>query len=210
MSTTTSEPRRLPKSETTIATILAEAASLFLATNYSDVTMNDIARAGNLTKGALYHHFASKEELYLAMMHSHLGRLRRVFAEAMADRVGCRERLRSLTRAFLTLPAERRDIMKLVRRDINVFKEPARSDLIHAYQQCLPEQVEAVLREGMNAGELRPADPRLLSWQFVAAVEVGLNSYADRVFVGLEQKLDFVTALFFDGAGLGSTEGEKS
>lgn len=204
---TVSEPRKLPKSETTIATILEQAASLFLATNYSDVTMNDIARAGNLTKGALYHHFASKEELYLAMMHAHLDRLRNVFARAMADRTGCRDRLRSLTRAFLALPPEHRDVMKLVRRDINIFKEPARSDLVHAYQQCLPEQVEAVLREGMSEGEIRPADPRLLAWQFVAAVEVILNSYADHVFDTVDLKLEFVTALFFDGAGEQGSKG---
>jgi AcrR family transcriptional regulator len=207
MSTTATEPRRLPKSETTIATILEQAASLFLATNYSDVTMNDIARAGKLTKGALYHHFVSKEELYLAMMHAHLGRLRELFAGAMADQAGCRDRLRSLTCTFLTLPPERRDIMKLVRRDINVFTEPARSDLIRAYQRCLPEQVEAVLREGIAQGEIRPADPRLLSWQFVAAVEVTLADYSDRVFHTLDQKLEFVTALFFDGAGRPGSKG---
>jgi AcrR family transcriptional regulator len=207
MLTTVTEPRRLPKSEATIATILEQAAALFLVTNYSEVTMNDIARAGNLTKGALYHHFASKEELYLAMMHTHLSRLRSVFAAAMADRVGCRERLRRLTRAFLELPADRRDIMKLVRRDINMFTEPARTDLIHAYQRCLPEQVEAVIREGMAAGELRSADARLLSWQFVAAVEVLLHAYADRVFTDTQEKLEFVTALFFDGAGRPGTEG---
>lgn len=196
---TTTEPRRLPKSETTIASILDAAAPLFLSQNYSDVTMNDIARACNLTKGALYHHFGSKEELYLAMMHSQMAELRDTFRNATVGHKDAHGRLRSLTRAFLTMPREKRDIMKLVRRDINVFAEPARTELIHAYQGCLPEQVEAVIRAGIAQGELRDADPRLLSWQFVAAVEVTLSAYSDSIFARLDDRLDFVMALFFDG-----------
>lgn len=197
---TETEPRRLPKSETTIATILAQAAPLFLSQNYSDVTMNDIARACKLTKGALYHHFASKEDLYLAMMHSHLAEIHETFQQSVSRHSDSFGRLRSLTRAFLTLPRQKRDIMKLVRRDINVFAEPARTELIRAYQECLPEQVETVIREGIAAGELRTFDPRLLSWQFVAAVEVTLSHYSDRIFEVIDDKLDFVMALFFDGA----------
>ena len=204
------EPRRLPKSETTKAAILESAAPLFLSLNYSDVTMNDIARACKLTKGALYHHFAGKEDLYLAMMHSHMAAIRDTFQHAIAEHADSRGRLRSLTRAFLTLPRQKREIMKLVRRDINVFGEPARTELIHAYQSCLPEQVETVIQEGIASGELRAADPRLLSWQFVAAVEVTLSRYSDRIFAATDDKLDFVMALFFDGASNPETGKGKS
>ncbi len=51
----------LTKSETTIANILTAAASLFTARNYADVTMDQIAVACSVTKGALYHHFKSHE-----------------------------------------------------------------------------------------------------------------------------------------------------
>jgi AcrR family transcriptional regulator len=63
------------KSTTTIANILEEAKKLFVSKNYADVTMLDIAEAAQMTKGALYYHFASKESLYVAMMLAYLNHL---------------------------------------------------------------------------------------------------------------------------------------
>jgi len=189
----------IARSEATIANILTAAASLFLSRNYADVTMGQIADAAHVTKGALYHHFASKEELYLEMMHTSLAEKRRLFTEAIDSPGRCRDRLRRLTKAFFDLPPHRRELIKLVRRDSNIFAEPARTELIRAYQACLPEPTERVIRDGIRTGEIASADPRLLSWHFVAMVEVVLGRYADSLFDDTEEKLDHVLDLFFRG-----------
>lgn len=44
--------------------ILYESFKLFLAYGYHSVTMNDLVKASGLSKGAFYHYFASKEELF--------------------------------------------------------------------------------------------------------------------------------------------------
>lgn len=191
----------MTKSETTIANILAAAASLFTARNYADVTMDQISLACNVTKGALYHHFASKEELYLELMHSDLEYKRALFQAAIDKGSDCRDRLSRVTEVFFDLPEVSRGVMRLVRRDINIFGEPARTSLVKAYQASLPELIEGVIRDGIRDGELAPADPRLLSWQFVALVEVMLSDYADRSFSDADAKLDYVMELFFSGAG---------
>ncbi|MFQ5744436.1 MAG: TetR/AcrR family transcriptional regulator [Acidobacteriota bacterium] len=189
------------RSEATIAKILAAAHSLFVAKNYAEVTTAQIARVAELTKGAIYHHFASKEELYLALLHTDLGRKRELFRRAVDSAGSCRERLGLLTEAFLDLPRDSRQIILLVRRDINVFRDPARAELVRAYQEALPEQVEAILRDGIRDGELAPTDPRLLSWYYVALVEVTLSAYADTLFADNQEKLNHVLDLFFGGSG---------
>jgi AcrR family transcriptional regulator len=191
----------LAKSETTISNILTAAASLFTARNYADVTMDQIAESSGVTKGALYHHFSSKEELYLELMHSDLGAKKAMFEGAIAAGGSCRNRLRRLTAVFFGLPAVSREAIKLVRRDINIFGEPARSELVKAYQSALPELIERVVRDGIRDGEAAPADPRLLSWHFVSLVEITLSRYADDLFDDADEKLDHVMGLFFEGAG---------
>ena len=47
---------------------------------------------------------------------------------------------------------------------------------------------------------MAPADTRILSWSFVALVEVVIGDYADRVFGSTEARLDHVLDLFFEGA----------
>ena len=46
------------------ARILAAATELFGAKGFSDVSMQDVARAAGVTKAALYYHFADKSDLY--------------------------------------------------------------------------------------------------------------------------------------------------
>jgi len=189
------------RSATTITSLLSSAEALFLKKNYADVTMEDIAEAAGVTKGAAYHHFANKESLYLAMMHSALEEKQALFQAAVASPGTCRERLRRLTQIFLELPREARDIMKLVPRDINIFKDPVRNQLVRAYQSALPEQIEIIIQDGIRDGELESADARLLSWMYVAIVEVILTPYAERIFDDQDEMLDFVIRLFFKAVG---------
>ena len=190
----------MTRSEETVERILATARRLFLDHNYADVSVDRIARETEVTKGGIYHHFASKEELYLAMLRADFEHLAALFEEATAPPGSCREKLARLTRAFLSLSPIERRVMRLVRRDINTFDDPARAELIRGYQRALPERIEELLHEGFERGELRRSDPRLLSWCFVALVEVALTPYADTVFEDLEHKLEFVLDQFFHGA----------
>jgi AcrR family transcriptional regulator len=193
-------PSSYTKSDTTIANILAAAESLFLKNNYADVTVTEIAEAADVTKGALYHHFQSKEDVYLTMLYKDLEEKRRLLYQATEMDGDCRARLYRLTEAFLNLPKNKRDLIKLVRRDINIFKDPTRNRLIRAYQAALPELIEEIITDGIENGELQPADPRVLSWLFVGMVEVTLAPYARKVFGGNERILNYVLDLFFHGA----------
>lgn len=187
------------RTETTIARILSAAESLFLERAYADVTMDDIAQRADVTKGALYHHFKGKEELYMAMMAADLEHKKELFTRAVDAVNGCRERLRALTSAYFALAEEKRDLIQLVRRDANVFREPARSRLVKAYQEALPRPVEQVVADGLREGELRRGDARLLAWHFVALVEVTLTEYGRRLFKSDQARLDHVLDLFFQG-----------
>ncbi len=185
----------------TVARIVGAARRLFVAKSYAEVTTEMIARAADVTKGGLYHHFASKEALYVSMMLEHLGESRSLFEEAAAMEGSARVRLGRLTRDFLDLPAQERELMRLVRRDINIFSGDDRDRLVSAYQEALPQRVEEIVTDGIRDGEIDPADPRLLSWSFVALVEVVIGEYAHAVLgESTSARLDHVLDLFFGGA----------
>ncbi len=184
----------------TVTRILAGARSLFLKRNYAEVTMDQIATAADVTKGALYHHFHGKEELYLAMMHADLDATRKLHRQGVETAGSCRERLRVLTEAFLRAPSEQQGVIRLVRRDINIFGGTPRQELVRAYQAALPELVTQIVAEGMAAGELAEGDARLLAWQYVALVEVVLSDHAGQVLGDVTAKSDHVLNLFLAGA----------
>ena len=48
--------------------IIRVAFALFLENGYKEVTIKNIMKATGLSKGAIYHHFTSKEEIYTAAL----------------------------------------------------------------------------------------------------------------------------------------------
>lgn len=188
------------KSSKTVSRILEAANSLFIAKNYGSVPIADIAASAQVSTGALYHHFASKEDIYLQMMLRYLEQIRTIMVTAIDDSTGtCRERLRQSNLAFLSLPDELLGVLRLVRRDINIFSDPMRRDLIRAYQTAIPEPLEAILRDGIASGELKSVNPRVLSWEVVAMVEVAIARYSRCAIGGPEETSEFVLELLMDG-----------
>lgn len=188
------------RAEATAGRIVSTARKLFVAKSYAEVTTGLIARAAGVTKGGLYHHFPSKESLYFSMMLDDLEQKRVLFEAAVEMEGDCRARLARLTRDFLELPVENRELIRLVRRDINTFKGEERDRLVRSYQRALPDQVESIVRDGIEDGELQAADPRLLAWSFVALVEIVIGEYAHRALGDTGARLNRVLELFFDGA----------
>jgi AcrR family transcriptional regulator len=58
---------QVERSQATRARLLEVASELFAAQGYAGVGTEEIVRAAGLTRGALYHHFADKRELFEAV-----------------------------------------------------------------------------------------------------------------------------------------------
>lgn len=192
--------RAYAKSKETTQTILDVARNLFIEKHFADVTINEIVLQAKLSKGALYHHFSSKEDVYIMMMLHFLAEIQTSSEQVTQTISGpCRERLYSSVLNFLQLPEELLGVLRLVRRDINIFDPSARSKIIQAYQAAIPSPVEAIIRDGIAAGEVKAIDSRLLSRQLVALVEVVLHPYSRELLGGSEAIATYITDLFFDG-----------
>jgi AcrR family transcriptional regulator len=60
--------RREMYSEATRAALLAQATRLFAAHGYTATSLEDVASASRVSRGAVYHHFASKQALFEAVL----------------------------------------------------------------------------------------------------------------------------------------------
>jgi AcrR family transcriptional regulator len=60
-------PTQKERSDATRARLLAAARQLFAKRGYAATSLGDVVRRARVTKGAFYHHFASKEAIFLAV-----------------------------------------------------------------------------------------------------------------------------------------------
>jgi AcrR family transcriptional regulator len=91
--------RREKQKAETFVDIMRSAEELFLRQGYEKTSMQDIAANSGLTKGALYHHFASKEALLERMCADHydvLFRAAQSIVESQGPEDSCFHRLRRI------------------------------------------------------------------------------------------------------------------
>jgi AcrR family transcriptional regulator len=65
--------------------IVAAATRLFGTRGYSDVSMQDVARAAHVTKAALYYHFADKQDLYTTVSMQRIADISMAMEAAVAE-----------------------------------------------------------------------------------------------------------------------------
>ena len=127
--------------------ILRTAARLFQQRGYDATSMNDVAAALRLSKGGLYHHFQSKDEILFHMM-SHAMDITEERVINVVRRVeGAQERLRTLIRLHIevVLSEEDREITVMLhenhplplalRRKINGRKK----DYVHFVENLIAD-----------------------------------------------------------------------
>ena len=68
---------RQPRAVETREKILGEAARLFALKGYHDTKLEEVLKAAQVTTGAFFHHFSSKEDLGFAVIDRHMEKRRR-------------------------------------------------------------------------------------------------------------------------------------
>lgn len=143
----------LHHADSTRGRIQIEAARLFVASGYHGVSMREVAQAVGVTKPALYHHFADKEALFLALLEGALTLLARIIEHARAHE-GIRAQLEALLRALLETAPEQRVGLQLASELRHVSPE-RRAAFENEYRRVWMGGLSQLMTEAAERGELR-------------------------------------------------------
>jgi AcrR family transcriptional regulator len=98
--------RQVERREATQGAILAAAQRLFGEAGFAGVSVDDIAAAAGVAKGAVYHHFPSKEALFEAVFERTAAELQQRVHATAAGSVDFVRRLSASARAYFQTCAE--------------------------------------------------------------------------------------------------------
>src|ERR1700686_1444163 len=197
------EPRQEPRQE-----ILQAAARLFQQQGYDATSMNDVAAALKLSKGGLYHHFQSKDEILFHIM-SHamditearvINVVRRIDAASLA---GVEERLRTLIRLQIevVLSPEDREITVMLHE--NHPLPPALRRQINARQKDYLPSVEPLVADVHRKGNSRSSvtvTPRAAALALVGMINWIYQWYKPEGPLTWRALVRSCTDIFFHGA----------
>ncbi len=141
--------------------IIDAAEALFARRGYTGVGMRELAEAAGLGKSSLFHHFRTKEELYLAVVLRMLDSFDQRLSAALAAGGGPLERFDRWIDTVLDLLAEEPNASRLLLRSL--FEDDDFAGDSDAEQRAdevlgrILQNFAALLREGMQAGVFRAA-----------------------------------------------------
>jgi TetR/AcrR family transcriptional regulator, cholesterol catabolism regulator len=132
--------------------VLAMSAALFYRQGAAGTSIRDITRACGLSPGALYNHFASKDDvLYAVVQHGHQALERRIAAaltESADDPVA---RTSAFVRAYVMGHLVHPELAQVVRREY-LHLSPERYDKIVRRRRRLRQRLRGLLADGAAAG----------------------------------------------------------
>lgn len=154
--------------------VIAEAARAFGRSGHQNVSLDEIAKALNVTKPALYYYFRSKQELIYECHELSMRIGDRVLQDAIASESTGYGRIAAFLRNFiitltdeLGAPGVLRDISAMTASDQRKIRERR-----HRFDLRLRHLVE----EGIEDGTIAPCDAKLAVYWFMGPV-VSLNEW---------------------------------
>jgi AcrR family transcriptional regulator len=162
------------RSEETRRTILDTAEELFIQQGYTATGVAEICEAAGVSKGAFYHHFESKQAVFLVIMEDRLSYINQAMQQVLDDQ-------REVPDALMYLASLGKMIFLAGEKHLSIlmeFWEQARHDPeswkaagapYERYQQFLA----LIIRKGVEEGSLREVNPEDVS-RLIIAVATGL------------------------------------
>jgi AcrR family transcriptional regulator len=142
--------------------ILQAADELLLEKGFHDTSIDDIAARVGISKGTIYHHFASKEDLVFALIERGMRHLQATLDDILSSPGTPREKLSAVMgRMYSGMMSRQR--LQLVEA---LFRDPELHSRLLERREVFGEiwgdpqkRISALLEEGKAAGEFDPETP---------------------------------------------------
>ncbi|WP_334074084.1 MULTISPECIES: TetR/AcrR family transcriptional regulator [Paenibacillus] len=161
--------------EETTNQILTVALNLFIQKGYEQTSIQDIINGlGGLTKGAIYHHFKSKEEIMQAVIDHLFKGVDEMLSDVRDDKeLNGLEKLRKISRVSLSNPAQN----EMASAAPNLLRNPKllAAQIEHMLEKALPVYIQPIIEQGMRDGSIRTDYPKELSEVLLILTNLWLN-----------------------------------
>ena len=160
--------------EETVKLILDTAQKLFIEKGYDQTSLQDIIEATKLSKGAIYHHFASKEDIFIKIC-DRIGQENALLLSKIRDHptLNGQQKLKAIFRASLE-NANQSMLMEIVPYLLHNPKFLT-IQIQELYADVAPNYLTPILEQGIRDGSIRAAHPQELAEAILILSNLWLN-----------------------------------
>ena len=158
----------------TVRKILDTAERLFIEMGYDRTSLQEIIDETGLSKGAIYHHFASKEDIFYAVC-DRIGQRNAEVLSQVRDAPGLNglEKLRAMFKT--SLQPERQAKMFCMMPYLMDNARFLATEMRSIFTEVVPCFVEPIIRQGMADGSIRTEHPKELAEAMIILADGWIN-----------------------------------
>jgi AcrR family transcriptional regulator len=186
--------------------LLAAASRVFARRGYHGASMSEIATEAGFSKGALYWNFASKEDLFFALLDELDAQLRELIANSAATPMEA-ERKGELSRGLSAVLTDARDVVLLFHEySAMAVRDPKVAERYAARNARMRAEIAAAARSRHEAGAPLAIPAEDLATAFIALVDgLSIQQLTEPGAVP-EELFGTIVALIEDGMTLRAKE----
>lgn len=183
--------------------LLEIGAKLFAEKGYEATSMRDISNAAGVSKALLYHHFASKDDIYARISFSATENLYSFVEARIPENAGAAEKLRAYMIAAATFFSEHRSAWIAASNAFWSDPDRHRLETRVARRRQFEQRLRDLVSEGIQTGEFNPVDPAMAGRLILSGInwmnrwydpergqtaEEIVDQYADIILGGLNRR----------------------
>jgi TetR/AcrR family fatty acid metabolism transcriptional regulator len=192
--------------------ILEATASLLAEKGYHETSIEDIAARVGTSKGTIYLHFASKEDLVVALMARGMRFYSQAMEAAMAEAGMPRQKVQALfDHVYASMSSEGFKVVRSAFASPEIHSRLAekRDELREAFERSR-RYITAVLEEGKALGEFDPTMPTPVMATLLSSLTnpMSYHTLVVEEHMPVEDVVRYVSRFFFKGVAVEPSKGE--
>lgn len=141
--------------------ILAAARRCFIAQGFHPTRMDDIAREAELSKGGVYFHFKSKQDVFDSLVEEEFAESMGFLRSVIEDTSSIPDKMARLGAHYVEYFSSAPDAPRFfVVMGEMALRDPRLASRLLEMQTAYVDMVASLIQQGIEAGLLRPVEPR--------------------------------------------------
>lgn len=151
--------------------VLETATRLFIKEGYKNISMDDVAKACNVTKATIYYYYPTKGDLYTSALLAMMDRIRLSILQILEQPIVFKERLEQLIEIHLSATV---DIdMKNFMREATINLSTSQLKEVQTAENNMYKTIEQAMQREMEQGTIRKGNATFFAHAFMALMSVG-------------------------------------
>jgi TetR/AcrR family transcriptional regulator len=151
--------------------ILDTAERLFGSHGFEGLSMSTLAKEAGVSKANIFHHFKSKEELYMTVLHRARKRFVSQLLSVANEQLTTQQRIQTLTHAYLKQILANEPLVKLLMRELMEEHHTGQRLSERLFADNFSSLIE-LMREAQSRGELRTGFDPGMAMLIIASVSI--------------------------------------